>query len=1228
MVNVLLVDTRIKNYNLIVNSLNSTTKVVYLNYETDTLASLLVKIRALSLTFIDRLGILQHNNSPLYYKLVQNMSTMLLTNYTQWRPFTEFLLSIKSSYQLNYVDFMACALSNDTNWRNILTIMTNDTNLKFAASIDTTGSSNLGGNWYLETGDVNLKSVYFTNAIDNYNGLLNIYFVNENFNGATTLPVGWSNTASPIYGGGATVSFNNNVTLAATSQPSNRGASFLYPSSGSNSPVYMNFDFTITSATIGNNNSFAIMVDDSSSNYSQPNIIYSIYLAGTDNRLHVWNKDAATTYYTFNGTGSTSFARNATVGSGTTTDNLNINTRTTVTYTPGSSYTVSALLNFATKRVTSLTITDKNNTANTTTLTDLPFIHNSTNVACISLFNTYLTSSGVGSAVTMNTSIDNFQTYIADSVSTFSLLYNNVIYNTGSTINLEYTPNFSLRLLSDNNDMTGITIVNNTSYLNVPATSNIADILFTVLNIGSGSTVTITQPSSSNSITVTINVTIGHVVISGNTSSRVLQGPVSFDPLLTTNLGNIVYFSDNTSVATVSGSVISTVATGYSNIYGNVSTTSNWIGNSAMISLNCTLIPTVLSNFNIANLVYGTSGASFNPPNTNSSATINYISSNLLVANISNNFITAGNVGSTVVTASQAQQGFYTSGNVTTTVYVTPAPTNLTNFVLSNVIYGETYGTIAPPTTNRTLDVTNNFSYVSSNTLVAQISGSNLIVGNAGQTQITATVTPTQNYLGNSITTTFTVNKRTPNFNFFDVADIQKNITSTISPPSVDTSGLLLTYNSLNANIVSVSGNTYTGVTDGITQITATLNGDANYNGAIISSNVICGSNVLTLSPIANLIGNILVNTADELVTYLNGHIGDLSQTVLKVQGDTANLIYINTVPRMELLNLESNRYIGELVLPQVSSTDVKNYLYDKGMNVIANNFIGNAVFNVDVAISMGYEGTLSNPQLVDISSITANTGYYIPSDNNEVVSVYYENLPTYPGSFVLTYRKLPTNPPTGQIYSGGNWINFPNGGSVMIGGNYYHLIFGSSILVPNLNNIPCLTEDTLVLCSTGYKRVDCLDYNDTIITSDGRQVKIENIQTTIAKGNKHNYPYIVTRGCLTSNYPCADLRISKNHLIKIGDMWAAPCQIPGLRQDKSKKYIKYYHIRLPNYITDHLVVNEGTIIESLGDINKPEQIVENKDRFRIKNYFHSKRYTKKTNKPSHEPQISTLEQN
>jgi hypothetical protein len=59
-------------------------------------------------------------------------------------------------------------------------------------------------------------------------------------------------------------------------------------------------------------------------------------------------------------------------------------------------------------------------------------------------------------------------------------------------------------------------------------------------------------------------------------------------------------------------------------------------------------------------------------------------------------------------------------------------------------------------------------------------------------------------------------------------------------------------------------------------------------------------------------------------------------------------------------------------------------------------------------------------------------------------------------------------------------------------------------------------------------------------------------------------------------------LWLSPEHRILLEDgRWLAARDIPNARQAKGRGNIEYYHIVLPNYQTDHLVL-DGVIAESL----------------------------------------------
>ncbi len=81
-----------------------------------------------------------------------------------------------------------------------------------------------------------------------------------------------------------------------------------------------------------------------------------------------------------------------------------------------------------------------------------------------------------------------------------------------------------------------------------------------------------------------------------------------------------------------------------------------------------------LTNFNIPPKNFGDAPFTITPPTSNSTGAFTYTSSNPLVATVSGNTITIVGVGSTVITATQAAAGAYTSGSITTTFVVSVAP--------------------------------------------------------------------------------------------------------------------------------------------------------------------------------------------------------------------------------------------------------------------------------------------------------------------------------------------------------------------------------------------------------------------------------------------------------------------------------------------------------------------------------------------------------------------------
>ncbi len=182
--------------------------------------------------------------------------------------------------------------------------------------------------------------------------------------------------------------------------------------------------------------------------------------------------------------------------------------------------------------------------------------------------------------------------------------------------------------------------------------------------------------------------------------------------------------------------------------------------------------------------------------------------------------------------------------------------------------------------------------------------------------------------------------------------------------------------------------------------------------------------------------------------------------------------------------------------------------------------------------------------------------------------------------NIVEDYNGITINPANGAISTttstaiGTYTIYVYNTGS-------YHI----TTLTLTVGDLPCLTEDTTVLTPNGYVNINTLHKGDNVITSDNRIVEIVKIYKSRVIASDKTYPCIIPKNSIAPNYPPETFKISQGHLIKYNsskNYWIYPRLYFPL--DKSIKLIKYYHIKLENYITDHLVINNGVVVESLGN--------------------------------------------
>ena len=120
--------------------------------------------------------------------------------------------------------------------------------------------------------------------------------------------------------------------------------------------------------------------------------------------------------------------------------------------------------------------------------------------------------------------------------------------------------------------------------------------------------------------------------------------------------------------------------------------------------------------------------------------------------------------------------------------------------------------------------------------------------------------------------------------------------------------------------------------------------------------------------------------------------------------------------------------------------------------------------------------------------------------------------------------------------------------------------------------SIPCLTETCNILTPNGYRNVSSLKSGDVVTTSDNRNVKIEKMFTSRVLASKMS-PCVIKAHKYGKNKPMIDTHISENHAYQVGGLWKMP-KNEKLCKEWNGKYINFYHIKLPDYSKDYLVVN------------------------------------------------------
>ena len=191
---VLLIDKNVEQYQKFVNGANSSTFPIV--YKHTSKHQHLEEFLLANLKHVTRLAIVSHGLPGGEHHHYHNLSFMesehffkmsdLASGVTQYSPNVAFLKTLLTKMSINRMDFLACNLLQYSEWTQYLDLVKSfKSGLVVGASNDQTGNLHYGGNWTMENTLENIKTVYFSSAIENYTGLLFLSYVTIDDNGTS-----------------------------------------------------------------------------------------------------------------------------------------------------------------------------------------------------------------------------------------------------------------------------------------------------------------------------------------------------------------------------------------------------------------------------------------------------------------------------------------------------------------------------------------------------------------------------------------------------------------------------------------------------------------------------------------------------------------------------------------------------------------------------------------------------------------------------------------------------------------------------------------------------------------------------------------------------------------------------------------------------------------------------------------------------------------------------------
>jgi len=259
-------------------------------------------------------------------------------------------------------------------------------------------------------------------------------------------------------------------------------------------------------------------------------------------------------------------------------------------------------------------------------------------------------------------------------------------------------------------------------------------------------------------------------------------------------------------------------------------------------------------------------------PSSNSNGAFTYTSSNTAVATISGSTVTLVGPGTATITATQAADGLYLQTTKTLTLTVNKILPTIQTWASITKEPCEAPFALTAPTSNNT----GAFTYSSSNTAVATISGSTVTIVGPGTATITANQAADANYSAGTTTTTLTVASALAfNYSPTNYSFIRGNAITNITPSI--TLGTAVAYAVTPSLPTGLSINSTTGEISGTPTATSAA---TTYTVSATTANGCASTATLTLAVINDTPPSALTYSPNQQTVRLNTAITAMSATV------------------------------------------------------------------------------------------------------------------------------------------------------------------------------------------------------------------------------------------------------------------------------------------------------------------------------------------------------------